>query len=219
MLHRPGDGAENEILQRTARTASAGLGAVAIEAGGVGAGTAEVDEGGAEGGAGAMKRDAGVVRGEAEGEGGGGNGLALEFDEAEEGGVVGFQGRQEIFETGAEVAVGFTVVGREGGGGGGPDVVAAAGGAAAASVVDDLVAENLIEPGSELGVVAELVGVLEGFEQAALEEVVSIGLVAHAGNEKGFERAAMGQQHAGDLGRGGRSGRRHERTLRGFFAA
>jgi hypothetical protein len=95
---------------------SGGAIAVEIEAGAAGAAAAEIDERGAQIGAGAAGGDARVVGGKAERDGGGGNRFALELDEAEERGVAGLQVGNEAFETAAELAVGLAIGRGEGGG-------------------------------------------------------------------------------------------------------
>lgn len=151
--------------------------AVAVQAGAGGAVAAEGAEFFAEGGAGAVEGGAGGVGGEPERRGDGGDGFVAKFGAAYEGGLGGRERGDERFQAGAEVVFGFGGLGG-GDGVGGPEVFAGGGGLAGADVVDQGVAEELVEPRDEPFVVAEAWGGGEGFGEAVLEDVFGVGAVA-----------------------------------------
>lgn len=54
-------------------------------------------------------------------------------------------------------------------------------------MIDDCVAQNLIEPGRQLFFVTHLIRGAERLDQAVLQKIISIGLAAETRNEKGPE--------------------------------
>ena len=73
-------------------------------------------------------------------------------------------------------------------------------GAPAAVVVHDGVAQQLVEPGGELGIVLHFAGVLQGLQQAVLQDVLRLGLAPHARREERPEGVPVPVEFGGELG-------------------
>ncbi len=183
------------------------LAAVAIEAGAGGAIPAELLEFGFQISAGAVERDAGVVRCQAEFARGVLDRGAVEIDAPQQLRLRGRQCFHQRFHAGAnpglESLTGgdvFLECGHERAEG----VVAAPRGAGGAVVIDDRVAQKLIKPRDYLLGFAELAGALQRLDEAVLQQVLGLSVVADPGGEERFESRALRVEDGNQfLGAGG----------------
>lgn len=146
-----------------------------------------------------MQRHARIVRRYAEGSGRTCDRFLLQFNPSQQISMGWFQGRQELFETGADLSMRLGIVGQRRRVPG-PRLIPARGGVATSHMVYEHVAQDLIKPRDGFLLVVHLTRMLQRLYQPALQYILGIGLIAHARSQERSKGVPVGKQCCRDIG-------------------